>query len=197
MNNINNLIILLFFCIKMLYETKDNFESELNKSVCETSSVVDVDALRNAYASSVVSSVNNVYNKKNNSSRHCELCNSYGEDGSFIILSCNHSFHINCIANGDHVQAKKCHILDDDFFINRKCYICETQMDSSEIIYVHSKFSKTSVNLISAHDLEINKLERQINKLKDELKTAIEYKQKLEFDKEKSKQILVMLNLSL
>jgi ribosome-associated translation inhibitor RaiA len=70
-------------------------------------------------------------------------------------------------------------------------------MDSSEIIYVHSKFSKTSVNLISAHDLEINKLERQINKLKDELKTAIEYKQKLEFDKEKSKQILVMLNLSL
>jgi hypothetical protein len=163
-----------------MYESKDNFQDDITEtlSVC----------------GSIVSDNLSHHNKK---SHYCEMCNTESRDSSFVILGCNHSFHINCLANNHHNQAKKCHILDDEFFNSRKCTVCKTQLDSSEIMYIHSKYSKATFNLIATHDVEINKLERQINKLKEEMKTALEYKQKLEFDREKSKQIIVMLNLTL
>lgn len=164
--------------IKM-YESKDNFGND-----------TDNDNMTND------NMTNDNISCKSNKTHYCEMCKTEGQDSSFVILGCGHLFHINCLASDHHDVARKCHVLDDDYFNNRKCIVCETPMDSSEMMYVHSKYTKGTVNLIKSHDQQITKLERHINKLKEEMKIALEYKQKLEFDKEKSKQIMVMLNLS-
>lgn len=174
-----------------MYETRENFETELNDKNNESKLNIPT----SIYGTNSV--IDDSSYKPTKPWRHCEMCRCDTEDSLFIILSCNHSFHINCIANQHQLDAKNCHVLDDEFFNDRKCYVCETQMDSSEIMYIHSKFSKATVNMINTHDLQINKLERQINKLKEEMKIALEYKQRLEFEKEKSKQIMLMLNLTL
>ena len=59
---------------------------------------------------------------------------------------------------------------------------------------IQNKFYKGTNNYIQTHDIKINKLDDQINVLKEEMKTCMEYKQKLEFEKQKSKQIITLLN---
>jgi hypothetical protein len=159
--------------IKM-YESKDNFGNDTDNE----------------------NMMNDDSSCKSTKIHYCEMCKTEGQDSSFIILECGHLFHINCLANDHHNESRKRPILDDDFFSNRKCIICEVPLDSSEMMYVHSKYTKGTSSQIKSHDQQITKLERHINKLKEEMKIAIEYKQKLEFDKEKSKQIMVMLNLT-
>jgi hypothetical protein len=128
----------------------------------------------------------------------CTMCNcSSNNNDNFIILSCNHVFHIKCLADEHQYEAKKWQVLDEEFFNNRKCHECSTSIETSEILFIHHKFFKGTKDFITKHDDQIRKLEIQINKLKDEMKISMEYKQKLEFEREKSKQIIAMLNTML
>ena len=59
---------------------------------------------------------------------------------------------------------------------------------------IHNKFYKGTSVFIKDHNKVIDKLEKEINSLKEEMKICMEYKQKLEFEQQKSKQILTLLN---
>jgi hypothetical protein len=126
----------------------------------------------------------------------CEMCNNRNcsENDNFIILNCKHVYHIKCLADEHHYEAKQNQYLDDKFFESRKCGKCSTRIEKEEIHFIHCKFFKGTKEHLDSHELQINKLELQMNKLKEELKTSIEYKQKLEYEREKSKQIITMLN---
>ena len=125
----------------------------------------------------------------------CEMCNTSSSNSQFIILNCNHIFHIDCLAKIQLTNAKNCQIIDTETFFNKvKCHTCNDPLESSEIMMIHNKFYKGTSDFIKNHNKTIDKLEVQINGLKEEMKTCMEYKQKLEFDQNKSKQILTLLN---
>ena len=161
-----------------LYETRDNFQ-QLKKKF-DTGNGNDVPKI-----------------KKQQNSFICGLCDKSSIPGGsqFVILNCSHIFHINCLANIQLELAINCKIIDEDTFFNKvKCPNCEDQLESSEIMMIHNKFHKTTNTFIKDHDEIINKLDLQINKLKDEMKICMEYKQKLEFEQQKSKQIITIIN---
>lgn len=125
----------------------------------------------------------------------CETCNMSSSNSQFIILNCNHIFHINCLAKIQLTNAINCQIIDNETFFNKvKCSTCNDPLESSEIMMIHNKFYKGISVFITTHNNTINKLESQINCLKEEMKVCMEYKQKLEFEQQKSKQILTLLN---
>jgi hypothetical protein len=125
----------------------------------------------------------------------CETCNMSSSNSQFIILNCNHIFHINCLAKIQLTDAMNCQIIDNDTFFNKiKCSTCNDQLESSEIMMIQNKFYKGTSIFITNHNKTINKLESQINNLKEEMKVCMEYKQKLEYEQQKSKQILTLLN---
>ena len=125
----------------------------------------------------------------------CEMCNTSNSNSQFIILNCNHVFHITCLAKIQLTNARNCQIIDNDTFFNKvKCNTCNDPLESSEIMMIHNKFYKGTSEFIKNHNKTIDKLEVQINSLKEEMKTCMEYKQKLEFEQNKSKQILTLLN---
>lgn len=125
----------------------------------------------------------------------CEMCSTSSSNSQFIILNCNHIFHIDCLAKIQLTDAKNCQIIDNETFFNKvKCNTCNDQLESSEIMMIHNKFYKGTSSFIKNHNKNIDKLELQINALKEEMKTCIEYKQRLEFEQQKSKEILTLLN---
>ena len=125
----------------------------------------------------------------------CETCNQSSSNSQFIILNCNHIFHINCLAKIQLTNAINCPVIDNESFFNKvKCSTCNDPLESSEIMMIHNKFYKGTSVFINDHNKTINKLESQINVLKEEMKVCMEYKQKLEFEQQKSKQILTLLN---
>jgi hypothetical protein len=125
----------------------------------------------------------------------CETCNMSSSNSQFIILNCNHIFHINCLAKLQLKNAINCQVIDNDSFFNKvKCSTCNDPLESSEIMMIHNKFYKGTSVFINDHNKTLNKLESQINVLKEEMKVCMEYKQKLEFEQQKSKQILTLLN---
>ena len=154
-----------------IYETRDNFQKIKQK----------------------IDKPKNVAQKQN--TFVCEMCNTSSSNSQFIILNCNHIFHIDCLAKIQLTNAKNCQIIDNDTFFNKvKCNTCNDPLESSEIMMIHNKFYKGTSDFIKNHNKTIDKLEVQINGLKEEMKTCMEYKQKLEFDQNKSKQILTLLN---
>lgn len=156
---------------EQLYETKDNFKKLENKF----DTPKPVEYKQNTFI--------------------CETCNQSSYNSQFIILNCNHIFHINCLAKIQLTNAINCQVIDNESFFNKvKCSTCNDPLEFSEIMMIHNKFYKGTSIFINDHNKNINKLESQINVLKEEMKVCMEYKQKLEFEQQKSKQILILLN---
>lgn len=154
------------------YETKDNFQNTYNHN---NSNNKNISPKQNTFV--------------------CETCNESSSNSQFIILNCNHIFHINCLAKIQLKNAINCQVIDNDTFFNKvKCSTCQDHLESSEIMMIHNKFYKGTSVFINDHNKSIDKLEKQINSLKEEMKVCMEYKQKLEFEQQKSKQILTLLN---
>ena len=65
----------------------------------------------------------------------CEMCNESSSTSQFIILNCNHIFHINCLAKIQLENAINCQIIDNDTFFNKvKCnynseYECQKEIN--------------------------------------------------------------------
>lgn len=150
----------------------------------------------NYYENSVNSCVNSEINSIINSSidsnlkNFCNICNNQN-DGQFIILSCNHTFHIKCVASK--MNLNNTYIDQNSFY----CEMCNYILDSSEILYIYNKFYKETNNYIHDCDSKIKDLEKNLNKIKDELRINFEYKQKLEKSKEYSKIVILTLNNNL
>ena len=122
----------------------------------------------------------------------CNICNNkrFNSNENYTILSCNHVFHIICLAETHFPDIYKYEYIDEKYISDRKCPICSTQMPSEEIAFLHNKFlSNTKVN-ISQHQDSIDKLELQMKNIQNELKICYDYKNKLETQRDKSRQIV-------
>ena len=127
---------------------------------------------------------------------NCKICNNKShnkEDRSYMILSCNHIFHIKCLAETHFKDIYNYAVIDNEYFDNRKCTVCNFQIQLEEVMYLHSKFLSSTKVLIGKHQVSIENLESQLKSIKNELRICYDYKHKLEKDREKSKQIVSIL----
>jgi hypothetical protein len=148
-----------------------------------------------------------IIEKKEKNNLLCEICkdstfNTKSCKKNYIILSCNHIFHIYCLAQSHYKKfSDTLNIFDkgiqDDSFDNCKCTICNEKLELEQIMYLHSTFMSNTKNLLTNHQNSIEHLEGQLQQLKVELRTLYNYKYKLEKEREKSKQIMCILNTML
>jgi len=124
----------------------------------------------------------------------CKLClDRHNDKGNYIILSCNHIYHIKCLAEEHFKDVLKYPLIDNEYFESRQCSICSKQLKVEEVMYLHSRFLSNTKDLLDKHQVNIGVLEKQMTQLKNELRTCYDYKHKLEQEREKSKQITNIL----
>jgi hypothetical protein len=133
---------------------------------------------------------------QNNRDGHiCNLCyNQNATKDTFMILNCQHIFHIKCLVDNHYLDANKFGVIDEEYLNSRKCTVCNKQMEMEDILHIHNKFYKNTKEYITKQDEIIKQLDKQMSKIKDELRTCYEYKQRLEHQREKSRQITVTIN---
>lgn len=140
---------------------------------------------------------NEIYSDKKDIKKadfYCELCKNNSSKDNFFILSCDHIYHIQCLADTHFEDIYKYPIIDTEYFSSRKCNICYKQLQLDEVMYLHGKYLKNTKDFIERHQNSIENLEYQSKKIKDELRVCYEYKHKLEQQREKSKQIVSILS---
>ena len=124
----------------------------------------------------------------------CRICeNKSGRQDNYMILSCNHTFHIYCLAETHFNDVYKFHVIDSDYFGTRKCLVCNNLMQTEELMFLHSKFLNGTKDRIDSHNTKIESLELKLKDIKEDLRVCYEYKHKLEHEREKSKQIVATL----
>jgi hypothetical protein len=168
-----------------LYESDSN-RSSIDESTLSKSKVAE---LRDFYSKTSIKS--DVSSTKEG--YICQHCNN-SSSGTFIILSCNHIFHIQCLTEMNLQDIYKYPIIDSEYFESRKCNICEENIQTEDMLYLHTKFLSSTKKLISNHQHSIEHLENQLRQIKSELRVCYEYKHKLEQEREKSKQIVSVLS---
>jgi hypothetical protein len=121
----------------------------------------------------------------------CKVCfNKCERADAYVILSCNHVFHIRCLAETHFNDTYKFHVIDSEYIESRRCLVCEKPLETEEILFLHSKFLNSTKSHLEMHQSKIKNLEHKFQMLKDEIKSCYEYKNKLDYDREKSKQIV-------
>jgi len=150
---------------------------------------------KSSIKSKSISNISNISNISSNirteeytKNIQCLYCNN-DNNNQFIILSCNHTFHIKCLANVMNINI----LIDDEFLNSIYCQECNTKLDSSEILFIYNKFYKETNEYLVNCNNKIKNLEKELNNIKNELKINLEYKQKLEHTKEQSKIIILTL----
>ena len=126
----------------------------------------------------------------------CNLCGnkSSNNNNNYFILSCDHIYHIQCLADTHFQDIFNYPIIDGEYFSNRKCNICSKKLQLEEIMYLHGKYLSNTKDSIEKHQFSIENFESHLKKIKDELRICYEYKHKLEQHREKSKQIVSILS---
>ena len=124
----------------------------------------------------------------------CNLCKNKSSKDNYVILSCDHIYHIQCLADIHFQDIYNYHVIDNEYFSHRKCNVCSKKMQLEEIMYLHGKYLSNTKDSIEKHQVSIDNLEYQLKKIKDELRICYEYKHKLEQQREKSKQIVSILS---
>ncbi|NDG30898.1 hypothetical protein EB118_12595 [bacterium] len=166
--------------------------------------------IENKYRSSDLSVVKNLINQYEQSDTDsesmntesmvsCRIChdNMAIPKSNYIILGCNHTFHVLCLAEAQFTDIYKFPSIDGDYFTNRTCQVCRKPLQPEELMYLHSKFLSSTKEHIHSHDTKIGELEKQLANIKGELRVCYEYKHKLEQQREKSKQIVSILNVQI
>lgn len=106
---------------------------------------------------------------------YCQICNKTRSD-NFIILNCNHTFHINCLANF-HLGLSS----------QRNCAYCKTYIEDLELKYLHNKFCDTvSKDIINMKE-KLDKLQNKIKKIQESIRQT-------EHEKKRSEVILDSMN---
>jgi hypothetical protein len=135
------------------------------------------------------------YKKEHKNTHVCEICNSVNSNNNFIILNCGHIYHINCLVECHYENLDKYAVIDEHFIDSCVCLMCHERMELEDISHIHNKFLKTTKICLTKQQENIDLVDKQMEKLKDELRTLMEYKQRLEHQKERSKQITISINL--
>ena len=97
----------------------------------------------------------------------CKIC-SDNTSKNYLILSCNHIFHIKCLAESHFKDIYDFPLIDSEYFDSRKCPCCNEQLQTEELMYLHGKFLSGTKKLISKHQNSIEHLESQLNQIKNE-----------------------------
>lgn len=174
------------------YVNKINTESDNNLSFKNTE-YKNTDYKNTEYKNGEIQSKNMEKNNKKCDFK-CELCDNNSNKDIFFILSCDHIYHIQCLADTHFEDIYKYSIIDNEYFSNRKCNKCHKNMQLDEIMYLHGKYLNNTKGFIERHQDSIESLEYQLKKIKDELRICYDYKHKLEQQREKSKQIVSILS---
>lgn len=147
-----------------------------------------------------------VYDQKNNTKQvnneikynkndfSCHLCKNNSNKDNYFILSCDHIYHIQCLADTHFQDIYNYPVIDSEYLSKRKCNVCLKQMQLEEVMYLHGKYLSNTKDSIEKHQTSIENLEYQLKKIKDELRICYDYKHKLEQQREKSKQIVSILS---
>lgn len=146
-----------------------------------------------------VSELKEMYDTKSQDSKQpdsennyiCNVCNQ--KNGTFIILGCNHIFHIKCLVEDNYKDVYN-YPIDTEYFESRHCQVCNETIQTEDLMFLHSKFLSSTKKLILRHENSIENLEAQLKQIKSELRTCYDYKHKLEQQREKSKQIVTVLS---
>lgn len=120
---------------------------------------------------------------------NCDLCDTENTD-NFIILPCGHIFHIKCLADTHLING----IIDEEFLSTRVCLVCNIPIEIEDLLYIHNKFYRNTKEYITKHQENVDKLNKEMTKIKDELRICYESQQKLELQRSKCKQITVTIN---
>ena len=129
-------------------------------------------------------------NTRQNDEHKCGICKDEHSKETRIILSCEHTFHIKCIVNKKSTLA----YVDEDALKDFKCFVCNKQMDFTEISFIYNKFLMNSKITIEEFDNKIKKLDDNLNIIKNELRNCYEIKKQLEVQKENAKQIVLTIS---
>ena len=134
--------------------------------------------------------------KSKNISYDCYKCKNGGnKNDPFMILNCGHIFHIGCLVEIHFDEFTNCGgIIDERFISNCICMVCDEQIEVEDILHMHNKFTKSTKEQLKYQSDQIDILDKQMSKLKDEMRVQLEYKQRLEDKRNKSKQITITLN---
>lgn len=134
--------------------------------------------------------------KSKNVNHDCYKCKNGGnKNDPFMILNCGHIFHIGCLVEIHFDEFTHCGgIIDERFIKNCICTVCDEQMEVEDILHMHNKFTKSTKEQLKYQSDQIDILDKQMSKLKDEMRIQLEYKQRLEDKRNKSKQITITLN---
>lgn len=157
---------------------------------------------KNFYLNSIVNKNIKKFDKlkhpqKFNSVNHdCYKCkNGKNKTDPFMILNCGHIFHIGCLVEIHFSEfTNSGGIIDEKFISKCKCVLCGEQMEVEDILHMHNKFTKCTKEQLIFQTDQIDILDNKISKLKDEMRIQLEYKQRLEDKRNKSKQITITLN---
>lgn len=173
-----------------IYKLKVN--DKVNENINETSKIEKV----HNYYLNKTQEIESGNEKKDikKSDYYCQLCKSNSSKDNFFILSCDHIYHIQCLAETHFEDVYKYPIIDTEYFSSRKCNICYKQLQLDEVMYLHGKYLKNTKDHIESHQNSIENFEYQLKKMKEELRVCYEYKHKLEQQREKSKQIVSILS---
>jgi hypothetical protein len=124
----------------------------------------------------------------------CKFCfEKSGKHDNYIVLSCNHVFHIQCLAESHFNDVYKFNVIDTEYFESRKCLVCTKKLEVEELMFLHTKFLSNTKEKLQSHQTKIVSIEERIRKLKEELRVCYDYRHKLDHDRGKSKQIVTTL----
>lgn len=169
-------------------------QSSIDNQVGESSSSQKLNNFRDLEGNKPVCKMTNDTPHHTKSTPTCRICeNKSGRQDNYMILSCNHTFHIYCLAETHFNDVYKFHVIDSDYFGTRKCLVCDNTMQTEELMFLHSKFLNGTKDRIENHNTKIESLEAKLKDLKEDLRVCYEYKHKLEHEREKSKQIVATL----
>jgi hypothetical protein len=182
--------------IEEMEETEQLQETQVPCSL--TQSALRVQETCRKFEEKLETQVTQVTLKPNKQDHSCFICSGSKEikkiknDNPFIILSCNHICHINCIV--DYYINNNYVIVDRAFLESMKCLCCSQQLEIEDVHHIYNKYNKNISNNINEQNNQISVLDLQLSKIKEEMCTLLENKQKLEQKKERSKQIIMTIN---
>ena len=175
-----------------LIDNKSNYK--VNENINEIEHYKSENAINLNLKSSEIERINVDKRDIKKSDFYCELCKNNSSKDNFFILSCDHIYHIQCLAETHFEDVYKYPVIDTEYFSSRKCNICYKQLQLDEVMYLHGKYLKNTKDFIERHQNSIEGFEYQLKKMKEELRVCYEYKHKLEQQREKSKQIVSILS---
>ena len=126
----------------------------------------------------------------------CEICNNT-QESKFIILDCGHIFHIQCLVELHTRDLYDYSSINEEYFASKKCTVCDRLIELDDISHLHIKYMASTQSKIISFTTKMERLETELKVLRNEIKTCLEYKHKLQQAREKSNQIVSILETML